>query len=65
MTVEQQAVTELRKLRYDRQPSINRVAAAAGVTRKTLYRAINTGTVSAAVAVAVMAAIQRGTCKAY
>lgn len=46
---EQTVVTELRKLRYDRQPSLASVAQAAGISRTELYRVINTGRVSAAI----------------
>ena len=62
---ERYAIQQLRRYRYDRQPSIQGVADAAGVTRKTLYRAIATGTRSAAVASAVVDAIQRGPSRAY
>jgi AraC-like DNA-binding protein len=62
---EQQVIQWLRQLRYDRSPSIQGVADAAGVSRLTLYRAINSGCLSVSVREAVAAVKQRGSVQAY
>ena len=62
---EQQVIQWLRQLRYDRKPSIQGVANAAGVSRRTLYNAINSGCLSEATAKAVAAVSQRVNCPAY
>ena len=58
MTAEQErVVTELRQLRYGRQPSLTSVARAAGISRMTLYEVINSGCQPSE---AVTQAIKRG-----
>lgn len=58
MTEQQQAVAELRKLRYGW--TIAAVARAAALDRKTLYNAINSGSLSQATAAAVIGVLRNG-----
>ena len=63
MTVEQQAIIELRKLRYGW--TIAGVARAAALDRKTLYNAINSGCLSEATAKAVVSVLRNVESSAY
>jgi cytosine/adenosine deaminase-related metal-dependent hydrolase len=62
---EQQVIQWLRQLRYDRRPSIQGVADAAGVSRRSLYNAINSGCLSVAIREAVAKVSQREQIRAY
>lgn len=57
MTAEQ-VVTELRKIRYGRPPSLQSLARSAGISRVTLYEVIKSGRPSAAVAQSLGKALQ-------
>ena len=65
MTEQQQFVAELRKLRFDRQPTLTSIAQAAGISRTELYRVINTGQASDAVARAIEQSLRSVTKRAY
>lgn len=45
-----QIVQQLRSIRYDKRPTLTEVAAAAGLSRVTVYEVIQTGRVSASTA---------------
>jgi len=42
----EQALTELRRIRYDRRPSFRDIARFAGVSHMTIYRAIDSGRIN-------------------
>ena len=62
---QEQVIRELRKLRYDRKPSIRSIAIEAGLDRKTLYNVMNTGCLSDATAASLARVLQRANSPAY
>ena len=55
----EQVVKLLRRMRYERLPSMRSLAATARVNRNTLYRAIHSGECSRATAAAVQQAMRQ------
>lgn len=58
---EQRVVSELRRIRYSRPPSLNSIARAANISRTELYRIMLRGTASDAIAARIDSVLQQAT----